>query len=79
MKGLEKKGRKQMQPISLPLWRGEYTGIVFLQHGLSPTDVFKRWARHQRVGKAEKRGLFNGGAAHGSTDTLQGGRDARGS
>ena len=40
VKGLERKGRNQMQPISLPLWKEKHAGIRFLQYGLNPTLMY---------------------------------------
>lgn len=45
----------------------------------SHTEVSGRWMRRQPVGKAEKGGLFGGGAACGGTAALPRGGDAQGS
>lgn len=59
--------------------REAYRNQIFAAWAVSHTDVFGKWVRRQPVEKAEKGVLFDGGAAHGSTATLQQGRGAQGS
>lgn len=56
--------------------REAYRSRIFAAQAQSPTDVFRRWARHQCVGKAEKGIVFKGGAACDCTGALQQGRGA---